>query len=136
MEDKNSQSCPPQSVQPEDNLAKNEKTPPSRGMCVASMVLGILSIVFCVVPFLSVPFGIVGLILGVISRHKDNSSAIAIAGIVTSIVGVALCVVIFMLIFTLAIPFRNGIFDTEFLKYIDKYYGLDIPQQFFDSAIN
>lgn len=61
-------------------------------MAVASLVLGICSLVF---PFiglgwLSMILGIVGIILGALGRKKAEKKGMATAGIVMSIIAVAL----------------------------------------------
>lgn len=67
------------------------------GLGIASMILGILSLICCWVPFLGFLFGIIGLILGLCARRIDGKkSGFAIAGIITSSIGVLLG--IFMII--------------------------------------
>ena len=56
------------------------------GKGVASLVLGIISIVFCWVPLLALVGGIVGIVLSV-KQRKEYSNGIATAGLVTSIIG-------------------------------------------------
>ena len=70
----------------------------SNGLAVASLVLGIVSIVFSFIG-LSIPFGliigIVGIILGVMAKKK-NPSGMATAGLVLSIIGTILCAIVFI----------------------------------------
>ena len=73
----------------------------SRGFGIASMVLGICSIVCCLLSclccfvYLAVPTAIVGLILGIVSIKKgENAKGMAIAGIITSALGLVISVVI------------------------------------------
>lgn len=61
-------------------------------MAIASLVLGIVAIVFSFIPglnFLGLISGIVGLVLGVIAKKK-TPSGMATAGLVVSIIGVVL----------------------------------------------
>lgn len=62
------------------------------GLGIASMVLGILSIVsICcssVVPFLPVILGIVSIVLGIVQIVKNDAKGMAIAGIICSVVGI------------------------------------------------
>lgn len=69
------------------------------GLSVASMVLGIVSILFCCCFwYISLPCGLVGLILGAIAIKKNNKGkGMAIAGLVLSIVSLALVVVTIVL---------------------------------------
>ena len=70
----------------------------SNGLAVASLVLGIVAIVFSFIG-LSIPFGliigIVGIVLGVMAKKK-NPSGMATAGLVLSIIGTILCAIIFI----------------------------------------
>lgn len=69
----------------------------SSGMAVASMVLGILSIVLCCMWYAALPMGIIGLILGIVSLKKGNLGAgMAKAGIVTSVIGIVFVLVILL----------------------------------------
>lgn len=66
-------------------------------MAIASLVLGIIAIIFSFIG-LSIPgiiLGIVGIVLAVLAR-KDNPSGMATAGLVVSIVGTALCTLVFI----------------------------------------
>jgi hypothetical protein len=74
----------------------------SNGMGIASMILGICSIALTCVWFLGVPAGIVGLILGIISRSSAKTrnipTAASTAGIICSSIGLALDLV-FVVVF-------------------------------------
>ncbi len=67
----------------------NQK-PPGQGMSVASMVLGIVSLV---IPYGGLATAIVGLVLGVMGKKKNAEvgapAGMATAGIVCSIIGLA-----------------------------------------------
>ena len=67
----------------------------SKGMSIASMVLGICAVVFgcCITAYVGLPCGVAGLILGILARKKDlPGKGMAIAGIVCSIVALAVSV--------------------------------------------
>ncbi|MBR1431554.1 MAG: DUF4190 domain-containing protein [Ruminococcus sp.] len=63
--------------------------PKSNGMAIASLVLGILSLVLCCFSLIAIILGVIGLVLG-LKAKKDNPSGLATAGVVLSIIGVAL----------------------------------------------
>lgn len=67
-----------------------QKENQSDGMAVASLVLGILSIVCCM------PCGIAGLILSIIYKNKvsNEKRGLITAGMITSIVGVVLGIIL------------------------------------------
>ncbi len=72
----------------------NEQLPqkhPKNGMCVASLVLGIVSIVFCCFWFISIPCSIIAIILGYIGG-KAGKSGLATAGLVMGVIGLVLCI--------------------------------------------
>lgn len=64
----------------------------TNGMAIAGLVLGIISIVFCWIPFVGIVAGVVGLILAVLGRKNclPTQAGMATAGLVLSIVG--LCI--------------------------------------------
>ncbi len=67
-------------------------------MAVASLVLGIVSIVFaCTGPVSIVGMlcGIVGIVLGVFGMKDYNKHNLAVAGLVCSIVGLVLSIIVF-----------------------------------------
>lgn len=66
-------------------------------MAVASLVLGIVSVVFSLIGlyFYGLVAGIVGIVLGVIAKKK-NPSGMATAGFVLSIIGTVLCAIVFV----------------------------------------
>lgn len=74
------------------------------GMAIASMILGILSIVFCCCyGWISIPLAIIGIILGAVCLSKNTSGrGMAIAGIVTSIIALALLLVAIFIIGSVA----------------------------------
>lgn len=75
----------------EEKVLEKQKSP----MGVAALVLGILSIVFQLFWYLSLPTGILGIIFGVKSARKVGSK-LGKAGMITGIVGVSVCVFIYI----------------------------------------
>ena len=69
----------------------------SNGFAIASLVLGIVSIVFTFIglSWLGLILGIVGIILAV-NAKKKNPSGMATAGLVLSIIGTVLCALMFI----------------------------------------
>jgi hypothetical protein len=74
---------------------------PANGMAVASMVLGIVGLVFSFIPVIGViawPLVILGIIFGGVGISKANQvpgspKGMAIAGLTCSIVGLVICVI-------------------------------------------
>ncbi|MBQ3225858.1 MAG: DUF4190 domain-containing protein [Clostridia bacterium] len=74
--------------------------PEGYGMGIAAMVLGIVSLVFFCVVWLSIPCAIIGLILGVVAMNKAKvqgvKNAMAVAGLVCSCISLAVLVIWFI----------------------------------------
>ncbi|WP_459481745.1 DUF4190 domain-containing protein [Clostridium saccharoperbutylacetonicum] len=65
----------------------------NNGLAVASLVFGIISLVLCWVLIYSIITSITGIILGIISIvQKRDGFKIALAGLVTSIIGLLLSI--------------------------------------------
>lgn len=59
-------------------------------LAITSLVLGIVTLIFFWVPFISVFTGLVGMVLAIISLVKESSKVMPIIGMVLSIIGLAL----------------------------------------------
>ena len=68
---------------------------PSIGLGIASLVLGILSIIFSWTIILPVIFAILSIVFGAIQLSKKSAKGMSIAGIITSFIGLVLVVIIF-----------------------------------------
>lgn len=78
----------------ETNEVKNE----SKGLSIASMVLGIVSLVFVCVWYITIPCAILAIIFAIIGRKKGGKG-MATAGLVTGIIAICLYALIFLLAF-------------------------------------
>lgn len=76
-------------MQPQDN----------KGLAIASMVLGIVALVFsCCLYYIAIPCAVVGIILGVLNLTKHGANRnMAIAGIIMSAVAVVIAIVVIIL---------------------------------------
>lgn len=71
---------------------------PKNGLAIASLVLGIVGLVFSVIPGLSLigaSLGVVGLILAIVANKKGKSGA-AKAGLILSIIAIVLGVAFYV----------------------------------------
>lgn len=59
-------------------------------MAVTALVLGIVTLIFFWIPFISMITGIAGMVIAVISLIKEDSRVMPITGMVLSIIGLAL----------------------------------------------
>ncbi len=85
-----------------------------KGMAIASMILGIVSLVLCFYWFLGLPTALVGLILGIVainraSRNFGAGKGFAISGIVTS--GLGLLLGVFMFFVWLTPEFQDSFWE-------------------------
>lgn len=80
---------------------------PGKGMSITAMVLGIISLVFCCVWYISIPCAIVGLILGCIGNSKAKEvgmkSGMAVAGIACSAIAIGLALLLLLFVVGAAI---------------------------------
>lgn len=65
---------------------------PGRGLAIASMVLGIVSVALFCAWYLAIPCAIVGLVLGIVAKRKGSPSKMAMAGIVLSIIALGIAI--------------------------------------------
>lgn len=92
-----------------------------KGFCIASMVLGIVSVVLFCLWYIAIPCAILALVFGIIGV-KGTGRGMAIAGIVTSSISLVLSIIIVIGLFILgfAIGFSD-VFD-ELDNYDRSYY--------------
>ena len=71
---------------------------PNSGKAVASLVLGIISLVlFCVWP-ISIPCGIIGMVLGLVANRGPRKQSLATAGLVMSFLAVLIPALAFLVV--------------------------------------
>ena len=83
MDEMNNMNVEPQQQQPGNN---------KKGMSIASLVRGLISVVFSCVWYIAIPGGIVGIILAAMVG-KEEKTGITTAGLVLSIVGLAIAII-------------------------------------------
>ena len=80
----------------------------SQGLAIASMVVGILSIlIICWQPAVGIIAAIVAIVLGIVHNVKNGSSGMAIAGIVCGSVALVLFVIL-LILFVAGIALLGG----------------------------
>ena len=90
----------------------------SRGWSVASLVLGIISIICCCIPLIGILSGVLSIIFSVISRITlGYFDGLSIAGLITSIFGIMFGV------FTIVGEYLF-LYSAEFAEYRELYFKL------------
>jgi hypothetical protein len=103
----------------------HDPTPPpppegSKTKAIISMILGILSLLLCCCWYISVPLAIASLVLGILAiKNNEPGRGMAIAGIVTSSVGIVLLILLF------GLGMAIGDFDPDYLEqYLLDLFGV------------
>ncbi len=79
----------------DENMNNNVPQNQSKGLSIASMVLGIVSLVFFCFAYICIPCGIVGIILGGVAlATKKAGKGMAIAGLVCAVIAIAIYVIL------------------------------------------
>lgn len=91
----------------------------SNAMAIVSLILGILSIVTAWCYGIGIIFGIIGLILAIVSRKK-NKSGVGIAGLVCSIIGIVFSVFMIVCIVIVVAAIMQD--PTLYSQYFEYYY--------------
>ena len=110
----------------EKSTTNNTPQKDRKGFAIAALVLGIVSIVLACVWFLSIPCGILAIILGALSL-KSSKRGFSIAGIITGIIGTLALIIILILSFGIYI-FNNatdGVIDSSTYDDYSSYYRYD-----------
>ena len=102
---------------PNNNSQPPMQTPgehPKKGMCVASMVLGIVSLVLFCAWYLSIPCAILAIIFS-IRANKAGKNGMATAGLIMGIIGLILAIIVAIAVFasigSFSEEFSNGFKD-------------------------
>lgn len=79
-------------------VVTNQYPKKNNGMAITSLVLGIMSCILCFSPMYSIITGLFGFILAIISLvQKRIGSGLATAGMITSVIGIILGGIFFIL---------------------------------------
>ena len=110
-------------VESEVNQATNTASAnDKKGFSIAALVLGIIALVLCCIWYVSIPCGIIALILGIIGL-KSSKRGMSIAGIITGVIGMILSIVLVIAIVMLGVSIFNSAKDAiEDSDYPSSYY--------------
>ena len=103
------------------NSGRQDQGNGSKGMAIASMVCGILSVLCCCLGWFGLALGVIAIVFGVLSlRNNYDGREMAIAGIATGGCGVVLCLVI-LIFATIA-----GGLTNSFMKDSLQFYNFNL----------
>ena len=88
-----------------NNTEKAEtKKKERKGFCIASLILGIVTLIFFFIWFISIPCGILAIIFGILGIKTTNKS-MAIAGLITGSIGliISFLIVALLLVFQISL---------------------------------
>lgn len=103
----------------ENNVVENKNT---NGLTIASLVLGIISLVLWCMWFLSIPCAILALIFGILGLKKPGKG-MAIAGVITSAIALAIWILLFVGAFMYG--FIEGVDQSTSREYYSSSYYWD-----------
>jgi len=101
--------------------------PQSKGMAIASLVLGILSLTICCGSGI---MSIVGLILGIVGAKKKQGG-MAVAGIILNAFGLVLCALFLVIVVAAMIEEGSFSFSTDFLEEFENMQQTALHMGFF-----
>lgn len=70
-----------------------------KGLAIASMVLGIIAVIFGCRWYLGLTAGIIGIVLGIMHNRRNGSCGMSIAGVVCGAIGVIIAILMLVLKF-------------------------------------
>lgn len=100
---------------------EEEMKKPAGGLGVAALVLGIVSLVFCWMWIISIPCAIIGIVLGIVALIQKRKPGMPAAGLILSIVGGILSVVIIIWATSFVLKTIDNEIDNGILDYNNLY---------------
>ncbi|MGN0621504.1 MAG: DUF4190 domain-containing protein [Porcipelethomonas sp.] len=89
--------------------------PKKKGLAITSMILGILSILFCCSPYLCLVLAVISAVMGIIALVKKQAySGMSITGIITSAISIIMSVILLVTLWGIVSEF--GQFMKDFMK--------------------
>lgn len=97
-----------------------------KGFCIASLVLGIVALVFFCLWYISIPCGILAVIFGILGIKTINKG-MAIAGLITGAIGLVIStlIIVGLFIFGFAMGISDALDDVG-NGYYRNYYNYDL----------
>lgn len=118
-----------------ENKTKQEPEKDRKGFAIASMVLGLVSIVLFCVWFISIPCGILAIIFGILS-FSSSKKGMAIAGFITGGIGIFISFIIFVFLFSIGFiaGVANGLNEIDYDNIYNETYNDIYDDTYYDSS--
>jgi len=99
----------------------------NKGFIIASMVLGILSILFSCVGFYSIPFASLSILFAILAYRKGRKmNSMAVSGIITSCIGIIMGILVTIWAFWyMSVLIEDGFLD-YYESYLEETYGEEV----------
>jgi hypothetical protein len=91
---------------------------PANGLAIAALVTGLVSMCCCFCPYVSLPCAIAGIITAILSRKNGGMNAMAIVGLIASIIG--LIIAAFMIMYIVYVMSHPELYQ----QIMDEYYRM------------
>ena len=112
---------------PYNDIYRQQMNNQNRGFSVASLVLGIISIVCCCLTYLALGMAVLAIIFAIVSKMKnDRFDGMAIAGLVCGIIGFSLTM--FDIIVSIAFADYLAQAEAELLRELEELEALEALQ--------
>ena len=108
-------------VENTENIKTEKQKEDKKGFCIASLVLGIVTLIFFCIWYISIPCGILAIIFGILGI-KSTGKGMAVAGLTTGTIGLVISIIILVLV-TVGIMAGADMLSNMDLNVIDSYEG-------------
>jgi hypothetical protein len=80
----------------------------TNGLALAALIVGIISVVLCWIPFFNFVPAIIGIILGILARRRPEQRGLGLAGLILSIIALVISVVYLIILVAAVIGAANS----------------------------
>lgn len=90
--------------------------PKNTGMAIASMIIGIVSVVFFCAWYISIPCAVLAVVFGGISLHgKKGNQSMALTGVITGVAGLIISIIYTIVVWMWTLDVMRILFNAEWI---------------------